>query len=381
MKILIQTRSTLQKLGGGDKVQLESTARALHDLGHDVTIASRFVRVLEPYDVVHLFNMQIEPHSFMIYLLHAKAAGKPVALSTIYWNPDEWKRHDDTPVEVSGNQLSAKLKALFSYKFKGVPLTTFWYYLAKSPELRRWLVMAFTKPSSGQATHYLKCCLVSGVGIILPNGNSEGDMVAHDFAKPRQSLFVPNGVTSEFKDVSPEPFIKQYGLKDFVLSVGRIESRKNVLGLAKATNELGLRLVLIGNDSVEPDYTEAVKQAAGDKLLVIKEMPHEQLGSAYHAAKVHALVSWFETPGISSLEAAVAGCTIVTTEIGTTREYFADLAYYCNPTNYPGIVAALKKANAKPKTGRLSQHILAHFTWTDAALASLEGYKRIGAKS
>lgn len=380
MKILMQCRSTFYNFGGGDKIQLESTAEELRKLGHDVTIANRYVHDLSQYDIVHLFNIQIEPHSFFIYLLRAKEVGKPVALSTIYWNPDEWKKHDETPVEVSGNQTINRVKALFSNKFKGVPLSRLPRFFVASRELRQWLKMALIKPSSGEATHFIKCCLIESVDIILPNGASEGTQVARDFVKPKRSLFVPNGVTNEFMEGSGEEFTKQYGLKDFVLSVGRIESRKNVLGLARATRQLGLQLVLIGNDSVEPAYTQAVKTAAGDKILIIKEMPHNQLGSAYHAAKIHALASWFETPGISSLEAASAGCNIVTTEVGTTREYFGDRAFYCDPSNERSIVEALRKAYIAKKTTGLRDFVLAHFTWKDAALATLRGYEQIRVK-
>lgn len=380
MKILMQTRSTLDQLNGGDKVQLESTAEAMRRLGHEVVISPGLVNDLRPYDVIHLFNMQIEPHSFMIYLLEAKAARKPVALSTIYWNPTQWKGNDDTPTGVRRTGITHKLGALFVYKFNGVPPARVLFWLLRSSDLRKWLWLALTKPSSGDGTHFIKQCLVREVDIILPNGNSEGDQVARDFAQPKQRLFVPNGVNDEFTAATGEAFKQRYKLTDFVLSVGRIESRKNVLALARATKELDLALVLIGNDTVEPDYTESVRQAAGAKLTIIREMPHDQLGEAYKAARVHALVSWFETPGLSSLEAALAGCTIVSTEIGTTKEYFAGMAYYCNPTDYRSIVSALKAAFAALKSDNLRQHILAHFTWDDAARATVRAYGMIGAR-
>ena len=44
-----------------------------------------------------------------------------------------------------------------------------------------------------------------------------------------------------------------------------------------------------------------------------------------------ALPSWFETPGLAALEAALAGCSVVITPFGSTREYFGDLVEYARP--------------------------------------------------
>ncbi len=55
------------------------------------------------------------------------------------------------------------------------------------------------------------------------------------------------------------------------------------------------------------------------------------LASAYAAARVFALPSWFETPGLAALEAALAGCAVVITPYGSTREYFGDLVEYARP--------------------------------------------------
>ena len=50
------------------------------------------------------------------------------------------------------------------------------------------------------------------------------------------------------------------------------------------------------------------------------------LASAYAAARVFALPSWFETPGLAALEAALAGARWSITPFGCTREYFGDHA-------------------------------------------------------
>ena len=55
--------------------------------------------------------------------------------------------------------------------------------------------------------------------------------------------------------------------------------------------------------------------------MLLGELPHEDLAPYYASCKVHALVSWMETTGLSSLEAEVMGANLVITDKGDTRDY------------------------------------------------------------
>src|SRR4051795_3125182 len=68
------------------------------------------------------------------------------------------------------------------------------------------------------------------------------------------------------------------------------------------------------------------------------------LASAYASARVFALPSWFETPGLAALEAALAGCAVVVTPFGCTREYFGDWVLYARPDRPRAIARALVRA-------------------------------------
>lgn len=372
MKILFMVRHNFHEIGGGDKIQVLKTADALERRGHQVTIATKYVGDLRPYDMVHLFNMMISPHSYLMYTLTAKRSHKPVALSTIYWNPREWLEHAEKegfppPASTSGR----------TNPFQGIELWRLPLILLRFPEARRWLRLFVTKYGSGEASKYVRRTLISSVDVILPNGDSEGEMVQADFGKVRRCMMIPNGVDDAFGNAKPDEFVRQYKLRDFVLHVGRIESRKNLIPLVAAVRKLGLSLVLIGNDTAEPAYTEAVRKAAPDNTLYIADMPHEQLGSAYAAAKVHALASWFETPGLASLEAGLAGTNVVTTDRGTTKEYFSDLAWYCDPTKPESIERAVKAAFAAPHGGKLREHLLKNFTWDKVAEKTEHAYREV----
>src|SRR3989344_5792525 len=91
--------------------------------------------------------------------------------------------------------------------------------------------------------------------------------------------------TKEFLTKDKE-FVKKYGLKDFVLYVGRIDSRKNVLVLIKIMNKLNLPLVIIGNSLPHQiGYYNMCRRIAKKNVYFLGKINHESslLESAYAA--------------------------------------------------------------------------------------------------
>ncbi len=97
----------------------------------------------------------------------------------------------------------------------------------------------------------------------------------------------------------------------------------------------------------------------------------------YARARVHVLPSWFETCGLSSLEAAAMGCNIVITAKGYTRDYFGDDAFYCDPGNPGSILEAVMKAAAAKPSIQLAESIKINYTWERAAAMTLSAYQTV----
>lgn len=87
------------------------------------------------------------------------------------------------------------------------------------------------------------------------------------------------------------------------------------------------------------------------------------------------LPSWFETPGLVSLEAAAMGCNIVVSPKGTTRDYFGDSAFYCNVSSPSSIRAALDEAYAVNYDEDFGRKVITEYTWEKAAEKTLDGYQ------
>ena len=108
----------------------------------------------------------------------------------------------------------------------------------------------------------------------------------------------------------PEPFVKKYGVQDFILNVGHIGvERKNTLSLIRALETIDHPAVIIGKVTDTEEGQACLAEAGKNKnLIIIKGLDHDSdlLASAYAAAKVFALPARYETPGIAALEAALA---------------------------------------------------------------------------
>ena len=79
---------------------------------------------------------------------------------------------------------------------------------------------------------------------------------------------------------------------------------------------------------------------AGPRVTFEIAKSHKDLAALYQKARVHVLPSCFETTGLVSLEAALSGCRIATTNRGFAREYLLDHATYLDPAD-PASIAQI----------------------------------------
>jgi glycosyltransferase involved in cell wall biosynthesis len=223
--------------------------------------------------------------------------------------------------------------------------------------------------------------LLNLADIVLPNSEAEAGQLRRLFGLGAARIrVVPNGVDSGIIAATPELFRRRFGTFPFVLSVGRIEPRKNTLELIRATRRLALPLVILGEAPPGSEAYEAeCRRAADDRTIWLGRLDHYDplLASAYAAARVFALPSWFETTGLAALEAALASCAVVITPFGSTREYFGDLVEYARPHRPGEIGRALAKCwedGADPELARLVE---ARYLWPRVARMIAEAYDAV----
>ena len=148
--------------------------------------------------------------------------------------------------------------------------------------------------------------------------------------------------------------------------------------MIKALNNTHFKLLLIGKagDNQKAYYNQC-KKIAAPNIVFTGRLSQKELSHYYKRAKVHVLPSWFETCGLSSLEAAAMGCNIVITDKGYARDYFGDQAIYCNPQSAASIYNAVLSASLINPSEELEKKIRKEFTWAQAAKKTLEAYQTI----
>jgi len=353
MKVAFIARSTLYTAPGGDTVQVEQTARGLAELGVDAEIVlSNQAISYDDYDLLHFFNI-IRPADI---LYHSKKANKPFVVSTILVNYEEYDQNH-----------------------RNVPGSLFSYLSGDSIEyvktMARWVLgrdhlASLDYTWKGQRKSIME--ILGKVNMILPNSESEYRRIQQKYHSEVKYAVVPNGIDPALFKNNPE--IKKD--EHLVLCVARIEGIKNQLNLIRALNNTGFSLLIIGTHAPnQADYHRQCLEIAAGNITFIEHLPQEELVPYYLKAKVHVLPSWFETTGLSSIEAAVMGCNIVITDKGDTREYFENDAFYCDPSSPQSILEAVEKASEAPKDEKLRQKILNQYTWKHTAIQTLKAYQ------
>ncbi|MAO64756.1 MAG: hypothetical protein CL666_07125 [Balneola sp.] len=227
----------------------------------------------------------------------------------------------------------------------------------------------------------IKSKLCRQADLLLPNTSDEANLIMHGFGVPEAMIeVVPNGVEQRFSKATKDAFVKEYGIKDFVLFTGQAAApRKNVIQLLKVAPKLDVPVVVIGdfgNNKYSRECLSMAKEASN--ITLVPTLPHdsELLASAYAASSVFVLPSFYETPGIAALEAALAGSNIVITKHGGTKDYFADYAEYIDPDSTTSLLKAIQRSLKKPKKD-LKEVIFDKFTWEKVAQKTVTQYQRL----
>jgi glycosyltransferase involved in cell wall biosynthesis len=352
VKVLFRIRSDVERFPGGDYVQLLKTKSALDELGVEGTVAPGVREIGEPFDVVHLFNTT-RIHETAVQCDQAIRHGLPVVISPIWHSLAEMKRCYGRlyrlPVFPIGAYLGAK-EAWYARR-SGLPL-----YPPASLNFR------------GTQRRVL-----SAARAVLPNSRIEAQTLERETGlRPARTFIIPFGFDP--------PRVERLGWEERrdVICAGRIEPRKNQLGVIRAFKALprqGERLLLYGawNES-HPGYVERVRRELIPGWVEYGgQLAQDDLYAAYGRARVAVLASFFETFGMVALEGIACGAGVCISDTGYTREFFEDRVRYCDPFSDASIRDGISAALSAPPPDYSS--LLARFSWREAATKTLEAYR------
>jgi len=357
MKIAFITRATVFSSPGGDTRQMLETAAALRILGVevDILLADQVIDY-RPYDLLHVFNI-IRPADI---ILHVRRSERPYVVTL------NFVEYGGVPAE-GRSRCSTALTRLLS---------------ESASEYVKTLARAWRNGERIVSRDYLRWGQARSIAyvarqarMLLPNSESEYARFTAKYSATPAYRVVPNGIRA---DLGTRTYPQTDPYRRAVLCMGRIEGRKNQLNLIRALNHTPYQLFIHGTPSPNHGaYFDRCRREAAPNVHIGGWLDDEALYSAYASAKVHVLPSYFETTGLSSLEAAVLGCNLVVSPNGDTREYFQDDAWYCDPDSPTSIRAAVDAAYQAPPNPRLAARILDRYTWSRAAVETRAAYETV----
>ncbi len=189
---------------------------------------------------------------------------------------------------------------------------------------------------------------------------------------------------------SQELVRQTYQLEDYILSVGRIEPRKNHKSLVesyaylKAQGKSLPKMVFLGGkDFGYQDLAALIKTKNLEKDIVfLHGISDQMLPHLYRAAMVMAYPSFAEGFGIPPLEAMACGCPVITSATTALEEVVGSAGWQVDPNQWPTIAQALLEAiqdTARRQAFTLAGLIQAtKFSWEHSAAELLAAYDRIG---
>jgi glycosyltransferase involved in cell wall biosynthesis len=215
--------------------------------------------------------------------------------------------------------------------------------------------------------------------VLLCCGPSERRRVQADHPLGRDVRVIPFGADPETIEppVAPGTFGAMHGVRDFVLCVGRLETRRNQLMLLEALRDDSRAVVLVTGDfTYEPEYARlcAAFRRRGTTVL-LGHVPAALLEAAAREAAVHCTPSWYELPGLAALGAARLGTRVAASSWGAIADYLDGTIAYCEPDDPQSIGRAIVTARRLEPEAAAEQ--ARQFTWAHTARETLALYEEI----
>ena len=225
--------------------------------------------------------------------------------------------------------------------------------------------------------------------IVTISKDAASDIInSFDIAPEKVEVIYP-GATPLIKssDEEVKRIRKKYGIKgNYILFIGTIEPRKNLVRLIKAFDISDLssdfQLVLAGPKGWSSDgiYDTWRSSKCADRIVWTDYVDNEDIAPLYSGAAFFAYPSLKEGFGLPVLEAMSVGCPVLTSNTSAMPEAAGDAALYVDPNDVDsiaeGLAAMAGDTDLRKRLSDLGFGQAALFDWDKSAKAMLDIYKK-----
>jgi len=245
----------------------------------------------------------------------------------------------------------------------------------------RFLFRTFVPYTAWRATRIITC-----------SEHTKSDLVRHYGVPPDRVVVMPYGVDDRFfridrRDAQESVRTRYQGLEKFILFVGALQPRKNVIRLIeafhwlRASSDLSHKLVIVGKKKYLYEQIRSTVRERGleDEIVFSGHVSEDDLLSFYGAADLLVFPSLFEGFGLPPLEAMACGTPVVCSHVTSLPEVVGDAALLVDPHDTQGIGRAMLQVLTDANLRRqliakgLEQSRL--FRWENTARRTLEVYQ------
>ena len=225
------------------------------------------------------------------------------------------------------------------------------------------------------------------LGIIAVSNFTKTSIVQRFDIDPDKISVIHNGVSESFfdsnaiaKDNSTKFDLTE---KNYFLTVGSIEPRKNLRTLLAAWEALGsrkpagMRLVVVGekNSSI---FSDSSHTESDSSVLFTGRLSDGELQALYRNARGFAYLSLYEGFGLPILEAAACGIPVLCSDIAPFKEIGIPFATYVDPYSVldisKGILDICSTVMTQSQELQMKSHA-ATFSWDKCAIKTSEVLK------
>jgi glycosyltransferase involved in cell wall biosynthesis len=234
----------------------------------------------------------------------------------------------------------------------------------------------------------LKFLVKSAAKIITPSLATKKDLIKFVGIDPKKITVIYHGFDQEL--YKPKKDAKS--AFPYLLFLGRLEAKKNIIGLINAyrilrkDSKIKHKLVLIG----QPGYQyQKIKQAINSLPAAIKKdilqlgyLPTKEAATWMKGASAFVFPSFFEGFGISVIEAMASGVPVVVSSILALKEVGGDAALFVNPKSSEEIAKGIRRVILEEK---LREDLIKkglkrakEFSWQKCAVETLRVLEEVG---
>jgi glycosyltransferase involved in cell wall biosynthesis len=228
--------------------------------------------------------------------------------------------------------------------------------------------------------------------IIVPSSATKRALAARFPTTEEKIRIVPWAHAEQFMPLGPMvtvPVIGRYGLRyrDYLLFVGNIEPRKNLLTLVEAYNRLrndtplSPRLAIVGGEGWK---NQAIHRAAAaspfaSDIRFLGHLPDTELPALMNGALAFVYPSIHEGFGLPPLEAMACGTPVITSSRSSLPEVVGDAGLLVAPEDTAGLADAMARVvverSLREDLRERGLKQAGRFSWEETARLTLKVYE------